>query len=292
VNSPAFIAVDWGTSSRRAYRIVDRVSEATFRDDLGARQAQAIDYPAEIAAIRAALGDLPMLLAGMVGSSIGWRAVPYVATPVRIDHLAAALDWIDPRTAIVPGVSWRDGDRGDVMRGEEVQLLGAVAAGLAPAEGLLSQPGTHCKWVRIQGAAIASFTTAMTGELFALLRNHSLLETQIQSEVTAGPAFLDGVAEGARRDLGASLFGIRARSLLGLGPDDPASYASGLLIGADVGARVAPGETVHILADPALGALYRCAIEALGGQAVIVDSHDAFVAGIVRIRELADDQSH
>ncbi len=281
-----FIAVDWGTTNRRAFVIENGAVVATERDDRGASSVAQGDYPAEVEGLRARLGDLPMLLAGMVGSTIGWRDAGYAAAPAGLEALAAKLHRIDERTAIVPGLCYRDHAHADVMRGEEVQLLGAVAAGSVPADALLCQPGTHCKWARVEGNEVASFTTAMTGELFALLRTHSILRHQLGGEVTPGEAFLSGVGEGARRDLAASLFAIRARAVLG-GEADATAFASGLLIGADVAARIAPGETVHILADPALGALYGAAIAALGGSSRLVDSHAAFVAGITRIQDLA-----
>lgn len=284
----AFLAVDWGTTNRRVFRIEDGAVVATERDDRGAAAVAAADYPAEVAGIRERMGDLPMLLAGMVGSTIGWREVPYVDAPARIEALARGLGRIDARTAIVPGVAVRDPAAPDVMRGEEVQLLGAVAAGLAPADALLCQPGTHCKWAGIEAGRIARFATAMTGELFALLRGHGLLARQLGGAVEDGTAFRDGVARGARGDLATALFGIRAAGVLGLRDDaEAASYASGLLIGADAAPRVEAGTAVHILADPALGGLYATAVETLGGTARLVDSHAAFVAGISRIRELS-----
>ena len=284
----SFIAVDWGTSNRRAFRIEDGNVAATERDDRGAANVATGDYDAEVAGIRERLGDLPVLLAGMVGSNIGWRTVPYVAAPAGLPEIAAALDRIDDRTAIVPGLSYRDGVHADVMRGEEVQLLGAVAAGLVPTDAVLCQPGTHCKWATVEGGAITRFTTAMTGELFALLRAHGVLSRQLGHPVEPGAAYLEGVAEGAKRDLAASLFAIRARGVLGLADDaHAASFASGLLIGADTAARIKRGTTVHILADPALGALYANAIDALGGIAHHIDSEAAFVAGITRIQDLA-----
>jgi len=128
----------------------------------------------------------------------------------------------------------------------------------------------------------------MTGELFALLRTHGILASQLGHPVEPGAAFRDGVAEGAKRDLAASLFAIRARGVLGLADDThAASFASGLLIGADTAARIERGTTVHILADPALGALYADAIDALGGTSHHIDSQAAFVAGITRIQDLA-----
>lgn len=281
-----FIAVDWGTTNRRAYRIEDDKVAATERDDRGVTAMARGDYDGEIAGIRARFGDLPMLLAGMVGSTIGWREAPYAPVPAGIDALAANLLRIDGRTAIVPGICLDDGARADVMRGEEVQLLGAVAAGLVPGDALLCQPGTHCKWVTVREGAITGFTTAMTGELFALLRAHSVLARQMTGEVADGPAFTAGVREGAKRDLVASLFGIRASGVLGRLVDaDAASFASGVLIGADVAARIGNGAAVHILADPVLGGLYRSALQTLGGSATLIDSHAAFVAGIIAIEE-------
>jgi 2-dehydro-3-deoxygalactonokinase len=279
-----YLAVDWGTTNRRVYLIEDGQVARTERDDLGVTAVS--DFGAAAADIRGRFGDLPMLLAGMVGSNIGWRVAPYVAAPAGIAELSANLLRIDPRTAIVPGVSTLRNARPDVMRGEEVQLLGAVVAGLAPADALLVQPGTHCKWATMVDGRIAGFTTAMTGELFALLRSHGLLAAQLQGEVTANPAFLAGVEEAKRRDLAASLFGIRAAKMLGTRADaDAAAYASGLLIGSDVAARleVSPHDTAHILAGPELGALYAAAIEAHGRTATRIDSHSAFIAGIIAI---------
>ena len=281
---PRFLAVDWGTTNRRVYVIEDGRVLASTRDARGVTAIAPGGFEAEVAALRTAHGDLPILLAGMIGSNIGWHAAPYVPCPAGLDALAGALLWVDAQTAIVPGVSVRTADRADVMRGEEVQLLGAAAAGLVPPDALLCQPGTHCKWAKLAHGRILDFTTAMTGELFALLRAHGLLAAQLGGDALPGAAFDAGVAEGRNRDLAASLFGIRAAKLLGVRDDaDAAAYASGLLIGADVAARLAGSDaaTVHILADPALGALYTAAIEAHGRSTRLVDSHTAFGAGIV-----------
>eukprot|EP01035_Chromulina_nebulosa_P002338 gene2338-3157_t len=233
----SFIAVDWGTTNRRVFRIDDGNVVATSRDSQGVTSLTRDAYPAEIAAIRARFGDLPILLAGMVGSTIGWREIPYVSAPAGFAALAGGLGWIDARTAI------------------------AVGGGYPCGDSLLCQPGTHCKWVRMARGEIADFTTAMTGELFALLRGHGLLAAQLTADVTAGSAFREGVEAGKARDLAASLFGIRAAKLLGRrGDADAASYASGLLIGSDVAARTGASGDVHVLADPALGELYAIAI--------------------------------
>ncbi len=283
------IAVDWGTTNRRIHVIDDRVVTLTELDSSGVLSTPRDSYPALIDGLRKRHGDHPVLLAGMVGSDRGWQSADYVAAPCGPRDLAAALCPVGDRVWIVPGVAWRDGKRGDVMRGEEVQLLGAVAAGLAPSEALLCQPGTHCKWARIEGGRIAQFVTTMPGELFALLRTHSLLSGQLTGDGDASDdaAFRDGVADGRAGNLLARLFGIRAAGVLGMRDDtEAASYASGLLIGADCAANAA-GRVIYLLADDRLGALYARAIELCGGEVVRIDSHAAFAAGAIHIWELA-----
>lgn len=283
----SFIAVDWGTTNRRAWRIEGGHPADMMRDGTGILAIAPGDHAGAAATIRSRLGEGPMLLAGMIGSNRGWVDAGYVSCPATLEMLAAALVPAGDHAWIVPGVAIVDGSRGDVMRGEEVQLLGAVVAGLAPADALMCQPGTHAKWARVEGGALVRFATVMTGELFALLRDHALIGAAMRGAVADGPAFRDGVARSGDGDLTAALFGVRASSILGLRDDaDAAAYVSGLLIGADCRAQVHPGRTVHLLADPALGALYAAAIGALGATAILVDSHAAFLAGITRIREL------
>ncbi len=280
-----FIAVDWGTTNRRAYRIRAGAVIDSVQDALGVTAVPAGGFEQEVARLREALGDAPMLLAGMVGSNRGWVDAGYVPTPATLEQLSAAMVAPMDGVRIIPGVRHVAEGRGDVMRGEEVQLLGAISAGLAPPDALLCQPGTHCKWALMRDGAIARFVTAMTGEMFALLRNHALIGQEMTGEVMPGDAFAEGVRDGARGDLLASLFGVRPASLLGLRAQaDAAAYVSGLLIGADCAAH-AGKDIVHLLADPALGALYACAIEQLGGRAVRIDSHAAFIAGATRLWE-------
>ena len=285
-----YIAIDWGTTNRRAWLLGDHgaVIETT-RDDRGVLAVERDRYSQELAAVRARLGALPVIAAGMVGSTRGWQEAPYLPAPADLDSLAAACATVAGEDmAIVPGVSLREGTRADVMRGEEVQVLGAVAVGLAPPQALFAQPGTHNKWVEVQGGRIVDFATAMTGELFASLRTHGILAGMLDGPAEDGPAFRDGVARGAgATDLPVALFGVRASVLLSTLPaEDAAAFCSGVLIGADVGARELQGRDVHLLANGALADLYAAAIEARGGRAIRVDSHAAFLAGIHRIWEL------
>lgn len=277
----ALIAIDWGTTNRRIF-VLDAAGQVlvTARDGVGLLGVTNGDFAGEVAAIRARHGDLPVILAGMVGSAKGWVEVPYLTCPAAIGDLAQSLCWVEPgRTAIVPGLC---DPAGDVMRGEEVQVLGAAAAGLVPPDALLCQPGTHCKWVRVAAGRITGFATTMTGELFALLKSHSLLADFLGGEVADGTPFRDGVRDGLSGRLTSLLFRVRAAALLGQRPiAQSAAYTSGLLIGHDVGGETfGRGQTVHLLADPQLGALYASAIRLAGGNPVLIDSHAAFVAGI------------
>jgi 2-dehydro-3-deoxygalactonokinase len=284
-----FVAIDWGTTNRRIFVIgaSDRIVHED-RDDRGILAVAPGDFPAETLMLRDKFGALPIVCAGMVGSALGWVELPYVPLPGGIAELAAAAHWIEQeRTAIVTGMSVTAHGRADVMRGEEVQFLGAVAAGMVPADAVLCQPGTHCKWARIAAGRIVGFTTAMTGELFALLGTHSLLASLVEGEAEPDAAFHAGVERAASEDLLADLFEIRAASLLGTrSRNDNAAYLSGLLIGSDVRARVGPNVSdVHVLADGELGRLYCAAIEAQGSTARLIDSRAAFIAGITRIWE-------
>lgn len=286
-----FIAVDWGTTNRRAYRIGrDGALEAEMEDGNGILSIPAGSFPAAVDEIQTRLGALPMLMAGMVGSNRGWIEAPYVDCPASAADLAAGLHWVDPgRVAIVPGVAYRSGEAADVMRGEEVQIVGAVVAGLVPADGLICHPGTHNKWVTMLGGCIAAFRTVMTGELFNLLKSQSILADLLVDPVRTEAAFESGVRRGlSGEDLTAELFSIRARVLLGKAArEEASSYASGLLIGADIKAGLkdgAQGEIV-VMARPELSRLYAAALRVAGRSAREVDGEEAFLAGIKRIAE-------
>ena len=284
-----YIAVDWGTTNRRAYLIgPDGVVVETLRDDRGILAQPPLDYAAEVAALRARFGARLVLAAGMVGSNRGWQDVGYVDAPATLDALAARATQIAPDMWIVPGVALRSGARADVMRGEEVQVFGAMLAGAAPRDAVFCQPGTHNKWIVATDGTIVDFATAMTGELFALLRGHGILAGMLDGAVADGDAFRTGLARGVyARDLSVALFEVRASVLLGdRALADAAAYASGILIGADVGARHdIAGRDIHLLATGSLADLYTIAIEAVGGRAIPTDSHAAFVGGIHAIKE-------
>jgi 2-dehydro-3-deoxygalactonokinase len=280
-----FIAVDWGTTNRRAYRI-DRDGRCVeeIEDSNGVLAIEPGGFPAAAAAIRGRLGDLPLLLAGMVGSTRGWVEAPYAPCPAGIGELAERLCWAEPgRTAIVPGLSTHSPGHWDVMRGEEIQLFGAVASELIPPTALVCHPGTHNKWIAVAGGRITDFRTVMTGEMFNLLRSHGILTEFLAGDVQAGEAFREGVRRGLDGPvLTAELFSVRARSLLGsLAREDAPAYISGLLIGLDikVGLELAGGTDFIIMGRPDLAALYEAAAAEAGRSCELVDGADAFVAG-------------
>ncbi len=284
------VTIDWGTTNRRVF-LLDAHDNVVRRetDALGVTAILAGGFPDEIKRLRARFGDAPFLLAGMIGSNRGWVEAPYVRCPVTIETLRESLLWVEPgRTAIVPGACV-DADRADVMRGEEVQLLGAVAAGLVARDALLCLPGTHAKWAQVTDGALTGFRTVMTGEIFALLRNHSLLAPQLSCDVADGDAFRDGVRRGLEDGaLLSDLFGARARILLGrLDPAKAASYVSGLLLGADlrIGLSGAPEGPVGLIGDPRLTHLYGAALDEAGRTHQEVDGERAFLAGMALIAE-------
>nr|NUR38275.1 2-dehydro-3-deoxygalactonokinase [Sphingomonas sp.] len=283
-----FIAVDWGTTNRRAY-LIDGSGNRTdeFEDHKGILSVPAGGFDGAVAEIREHLGDKPLLLAGMVGSNRGWKEAPYVAAPAGLDDLTKALVWAGERVAIVPGVSYLKNDRADVMRGEEVQLLGAVAAGLVDPEGLVCHPGTHNKWATLHGGRINDFRTVMTGELFSLLKEHSILSDLLQGKVEPNEAFKTAANHAIFNEtLPAELFEIRARVLLGSAKkEDAASYTSGLLIGTDVriGLSLPTSAQVTVIGRPELTRLYAAAIGQAKRDAVELDGEQCFLAGIHEI---------
>jgi 2-dehydro-3-deoxygalactonokinase len=283
-----FIAVDWGTTNRRAYRIdssgkcVDR-----FEDHQGVLSVPDGGFPAAVVEIRQRLGDHPLLLAGMIGSNRGWKEAPYVPCPAGIDELAKALVWVGDREAIVPGLSYAGNGRADVMRGEEVQLLGAVASKRVDAMGMVCHPGTHNKWVTLRRGRIDEFQTVMTGEIYSLLKEHSILSDLLQGEVEVNDAFNEAAAHAVFNEaLPAELFSVRARVLLGLAKkEDAAAYTSGLLIGTDVrvGLSVPTAARIAVIGRPELTKLYAAAIGQAERDAVEIDGEQCFLAGIHEI---------
>ena len=283
-----FIAADWGTTNRRAYKI-DAGGKCVdeFEDEGGIMSVAPGGFPKAVAEIRSRLGDLPLLLAGMIGSNRGWKEARYVTCPAGIDEVADAVVRAGERAVIVPGVSFLKNDRADVMRGEEVQLLGAVAAGLVDPMGLVCHPGTHNKWATLRQGKIAEFRTVMTGELFNLLKEHSILSDLLNGPVEPTDIFRQAARYAIENEaLPAELFAVRARVLLGQAKkEDAAAYTSGILIGTDVriGLSVPTAAKITLIGRPELTRLYAAAIGQANRDAVELDGEQCFLAGIQEI---------
>ncbi len=291
-SSPAaFIAGDWGTSSLRLWACAaDGTVLAERRSDEGmSRLSPEAFEPAlrgHLAAMAVTLPDpAPVVLCGMVGARQGWREAAYVSVPAGLDgicagslHVAAA--GLDVR--ILPGLASREPGMEDVIRGEETQLLGLVRR-QPDFSGMVCMPGTHSKWVRVEANRIAGFCTAMTGELFALLRDHSVLRHSIgpPDDAAVPEGFARGVQHSLQRPdaLIASLFRVRAASLLS-GAKDGADVLSGLLIGAEIAACAGTSDTVTLVAGRSLAAYYRRALMLAERQVELVDAETVTVAGL------------
>lgn len=287
---PRLVALDWGTSSLRAYllgddgAVLDRRAEPSGILNVPGREFAAV-YDAITSRWRAAHPGLPSLASGMIGSAQGWIEAPYADVPADLETVARTL-------AVVPGIGLRivaglaqRGRAPDVMRGEETQLLGAMAElpGLAE-RAVVVLPGTHSKWARVARGRIEGFTTYMTGELYAVLARHSILGRLADATSAAdasGGAFARGVrqARDARAALASLLFSARSAVLVGdLPPEDSLAYLSGVLIGDEVRAALATGERPRALVgEPALCARYAAALGEFGvdGVALLGDTAPA-----------------
>jgi 2-dehydro-3-deoxygalactonokinase len=288
----AWLACDWGTTNVRAWRIAAGRAVASASFPFGVSKIGRGDVPLRLEQdIRPALKaeGLPVLLSGMAGSNLGWMAAPYVDCPA--DAISIAKGLVQPAEGvwIVPGVRSVGQAHGpDVMRGEEVQIFGAMTSPLQT--GLFCLPGTHAKWVRVDHGKITDFATAMTGELYALLSQHSILAT---IEDPAEPeGFAAGLAAAGEGDgLSARLFGLRARQLTGsVAVGQSAGFLSGLLIGSDVASSsrllsLSEDEPVTLIGDPALCAAYGQALAARGRAYQTIDGEAAALAGLISIIE-------
>jgi 2-dehydro-3-deoxygalactonokinase len=229
---------------------------------------------------------LPVVAAGMVGSAQGWKEAPYARCPADARALAAhgvrVPSGLGPEVLIAPGVLFDVPDRSpDVMRGEEIQIAGALAAQPGWAEqACVVLPGTHSKWARIEDGRIQSFATYMTGELYAVLRNHSILGRLMPSDAAAEPgtaeaAFalgLQAARDSRPGDLTRQLFATRTLGLTRRLPSEAlADHLSGLLIGHELVSGLAAsramleaGAPILLIGDPALCRRYAHALETLG----------------------------
>jgi 2-dehydro-3-deoxygalactonokinase len=275
------IGLDWGSSALRAYLLADQgacLAQAGGAFGVLNIPAAAFDavYLNLCAGWQREYGPLPVLASGMIGSRHGWLEAPYAPCPATAADVAARLVRLEAsdgaRIHIVPGLSCRNAQGvPDVLRGEETQLLGAIETG---GEALWVLPGTHTKWARSAGGRIESFATYMTGELYALLRAHSILGRLMPAKPQLDPVAFErgagyGLSVGA--DLARKLFSVRSLGLFNeVPPEGLADFLSGLLLGAEIrdALALAPAAAgIGLIGEPVLCERYRRALEIAGVRA-------------------------
>ena len=275
------IAVDWGTSSFRAYRLNAAGEVIDRRTAAAGLIACHGAFEAVLAQQLSAWDDGLIVMGGMIGSRNGWHEVPYVPCPAGLDEIACGmLEVATPgmpgrRIFIAPGLSARSGSGlPEVMRGEETQLLGLLDGLPGECPHTVGLPGTHSKWATASGGCISAFQTAMTGELYALLRQHSLLGAlmtdeggnEVDDKADDEMAFACGVTtSGSAGGLPNHLFSVRTRGLFGeFSATQLPSYLSGLLIGHELRGLLSATERVHLIGGSALVRRYQRALALLG----------------------------
>lgn len=298
------IAGMWGTTHLSVFLM--GAGETQMRRGPGVARVRDGDFQGALLAL---VGDwldahasAPVILAGMIGSTMGWRDAGYTECPARAEEAARRgvdVELPDRAARIVRGLACVNvlGEP-DVLRGEETEALGwaALTPGADTGAHLLCVPGTHAKWIIVRDGVVTSFLSSVAGELFAALHAEGVL-TDRASEVYEPRIFADGVRDAAAD--GASLphllFAVRARVARGLlEPAHAVSRLSGLIVGADaIGAKRALGEamtaadSVVVIGMPEIGARYAEALGLLGVETRRLDSREAAMAGLRRAAVLA-----
>ena len=293
--SARLIGLDWGTTSCRAYLIgADGAVLERVTDGAGILKVENGAFGAALDATTAGWSaTLPVILSGMIGSRQGWREAPYARCPAGAGDLVRALARFDHAgrpVALVPGLAVENDAMPDVMRGEETQILGALAHAGRDA-GLFLLPGTHSKWAEVADSRIVSFRTFMTGEVFGALKDHTILGRLMRAG-TDRDGFARGVREGAA--LGSAgallnrLFATRSYGLMDRLADTALSdYLSGLLIGAEVAEATRQAKSaVTIVASAALAQRYTDALRLLGHDSTLAPP-DCAAAGHWRLARTA-----
>ncbi|AND92258.1 MULTISPECIES: 2-dehydro-3-deoxygalactonokinase [Bradyrhizobium] len=294
MSEPAYVAVDWGTSSFRLW-LVDRAGQvlAERRSGEGMLAAAKTGFAgvlqSHLSAVEAP-DHLPVLVCGMAGAKTGWVEAGYVDTPAPLTSIlkqAVRVPGEARDIRILPGIAQRDAGAPDVMRGEETQLLGALGL-KAAGEALVCMPGTHSKWVRVKDGTVEHFSTFMTGELFSVISRETILSLAVAGaddaeDVASFKAAVKAAFE-APAFAANLLFGARSRQLLfGGTPAAARETLSGTLIGAELAAGLSgnvPKTGITLVASGRLATLYQLAFDELSVTPRLVDADEAVRHGL------------
>ncbi|HWU50641.1 MAG TPA: 2-dehydro-3-deoxygalactonokinase [Asticcacaulis sp.] len=297
--APALIACDWGTTNFRMFLFgTDGEIIARHAANIGLKNLGVLSFEQALASVMKDdfdRPDLPILLSGMVGSRQGWAEAPYVACPAGLKEIVAGLVAAPSdklKVKIVPGLSSQNADTGihNVMRGEETQIYGCAGA---KGEGVFLLPGTHSKWAKLEAGVITGFSSYMTGEMFSLLKSHSILGDLMADDIDDVEAFRLGVDRAMNDKSFLSLiFSVRTEGLFGqIAPQSLSSYMSGLLIGSEVRVEILRHgvRPVGIVGDGTLSKLYKRALEHTGFSDVTIhDGDTASAKGLWAIAQQAE----
>ncbi|MFV0293968.1 MAG: 2-dehydro-3-deoxygalactonokinase [Paracoccus sp. (in: a-proteobacteria)] len=286
---PDWIAADWGTSNLRLWAMWgnDVVETRASERGMGAMSGPD-DFIAELARLTDGWPPVPVIACGMVGARQGWVEAPYRSVPcTAVSPMISVPGNPGGRPVLIVGGIMQQ-DPPDVMRGEETQIAGLLAAN-PDFDGTICLPGTHTKWVRISAGEVCHFHTIMTGEVFNLLARQSVLRHSLSADVAPDPGsavFLDAVATALSQPhlAWSRLFRLRAAGLTGQGGIDTEQVAqlSGTLIGLDLGASRAHwlGQQILILGASRLAILYDAALRQQRATPIIGDADTATRAGL------------
>jgi len=294
MSEAAYVAVDWGTSSFRLW-LIDRSGNVLGerRSDEGMMTAGKSGFAAVLQSHLEAVGAapaLPVIICGMAGARQGWVEAGYVDTPAPLASVlkhAVAVPGQGRDVRILPGIAQRDRKAPDVMRGEETQLLGVL--GLDAAGGaLVCMPGTHSKWVRVNGGTVERFATFMTGELFGAVSGATILSHAVAGAEAADDldAFRSAVIAAFERPAFAAnlLFQVRSGQLLHGGtPAAARERISGTLIGVELAAGLAGEATksgITLVASGRLQRLYQLAFDTMSVPVRSIEAEDATRRGL------------
>jgi len=304
--SNCIIGIDWGTTYLRAYLCeIDSSSKSKLlakKTDRGVSKKILSFEETLFNCIEpwlALYGKIPIILSGQIGSSIGWHEAAYLPCPINPNEIRSELFSFVARgynISIVPGISCQiDSEYYDVMRGEELQILGWLQLNPKHAKGryLLCLPGTHTKWVLLNDGKIQLFKTAMTGELFDLLSNQSIL-IQKQNTPFNKYVFLSGATKTLNSELDEfshSLFSVRSMQLFSqLEKTDAQSYLSGFLIGSDVRAalnakqwNISDFDSIEVVGAPHLSDCFSHALAIKGIECTVYDVEKVTLLGFVSL---------
>lgn len=298
MNNIDCLIIDWGTTNFRAFAVDINGQVITKTEwQLGLLQVENRKFAASLQTVLEDwLGEyqqLPIYMAGMIGSAQGWVDVPYVEAPITVNRLAEKthqfkLPWGAPAT-IVPGVSYQPtAGIFDVMRGEEVQLFGLQS--LKNIDDFVALfPGTHSKHMYINAKTLSSFSTFMTGELFSILSKNSIIGMGLPKQRASITTFERGVTESGKVTLTSQLFAARTHRLFGnFEESEVLDYLSGLLIGEEL--KALSSKKVYLVGGEKLCCQYQQACVFLGIQASIVNGDDVFLNGMLQIKKALNNE--